>query len=74
MREKIEYSNSEITIVWQPRLCTHVGTCIRMLPKVYRPMERPWVKIENATTEELIAQVEACPSGALTWYRNVENK
>ncbi|MCC8187209.1 MAG: (4Fe-4S)-binding protein [Bacteroides sp.] len=60
-----EYSNGEITIVWQPALCTHACVCLRMLPNVYRPKERPWIRIENATTEELIHQVHNCPSGAL---------
>lgn len=61
------YSNGEITIIWKPALCIHVGTCVRMLPKVYKPRERPWIKIENASTEELIKQVDKCPSGALSY-------
>ena len=39
-----------------------------MLPKVYNPKERPWVKPENATTAQLIAQIEKCPSGALSYH------
>lgn len=66
-----EYTNGEIAIVWQPQLCTHAGICVKTLPKVYNPQERPWVKPENATTAELIAQIEKCPSGALS-YRMVE--
>lgn len=67
---KKEYSNGEMTIVWQPELCIHAGTCVKMLPKVYHPKERPWVQIENATTDELIAQVKECPSGALSFRMN----
>ncbi|NDW19726.1 (4Fe-4S)-binding protein [Dysgonomonas sp. 216] len=65
--KKIEYSNGELTIVWQPGLCIHSGICVHTLPKVYNPNERPWVKIGNATTEELINQVDMCPSGALSY-------
>lgn len=61
-----EYTNGEITIVWQPEKCTHAGVCVRTLPKVYNPKERPWIKIENATSAELIDQVSKCPSGALS--------
>lgn len=61
-----EYSNGEITVVWQPKLCTHSGNCARGLPGVFQPKERPWIKVENATTEEIIAQVKKCPSGALS--------
>jgi uncharacterized Fe-S cluster protein YjdI len=64
--ERKEYSNGEITIVWQPKLCIHSGVCVKTLPKVYNTKERPWIKPENATTEELISQVAKCPSGALS--------
>jgi len=62
-----EYSNGEIIIKWQPELCQHVGICVKTLPKVYKPKESPWITIENASTEELKAQVSSCPSGALTY-------
>ncbi len=64
--ERKEYSNGEITIVWQPKKCIHSGVCVKTLPKVYNPQERPWIKPENATTQELINQVAQCPSGALS--------
>lgn len=69
---KKEYSNGEMAIVWRPGQCIHSGVCTRLLPNVYKPIERPWVKIENATTEELKAQIDRCPSGALTYYMNKE--
>jgi len=67
---KKEYSNGEITIVWQPGLCTHSGVCVRTLPKVYNPKAKPWIEIDNATTEELKDQVSKCPSGALSFRVN----
>jgi uncharacterized Fe-S cluster protein YjdI len=68
--ERKEYSNGEITIVWQPKLCIHSGVCVRTLSKVYNPQERPWIKPENATTRELLDQVAKCPSGALSIKQN----
>lgn len=68
-----EYSNGEITIVWKPNLCIHSGNCTKMLPDVYDPKARPWIKPENATTEELKNQVHHCPSGALSFYMNDSN-
>lgn len=65
-----EYTNGELTIIWQPEMCVHSGICVQTLPKVYNPKERPWVKVENATTDELIAQVNKCPSGALSYRLN----
>jgi uncharacterized Fe-S cluster protein YjdI len=28
-----EYSNGEITIKWQPKLCQHSGICVKALPQ-----------------------------------------
>ncbi|MDD4776703.1 MAG: (4Fe-4S)-binding protein [Fermentimonas sp.] len=61
-----EYTNGEITIVWKPDVCIHSGICVRTLPKVYKPSERPWIQMENATSQEMIDQVAKCPSGALS--------
>ena len=72
MEKKYEYTNGELTIIWQPSIRQHAGICVKMLPKVYNPQERPWIKIENATTDELIAQINKCPSGALSYRINKE--
>jgi uncharacterized Fe-S cluster protein YjdI len=62
-----EYSNGELTIVWKPKTCIHAAECVKRLPRVYNPKAKPWIKIENATTDELKTQIEACPSGALSY-------
>jgi uncharacterized Fe-S cluster protein YjdI len=72
MEKTIKYPAERITIVWKPEICQHAGVCVKMLPEVYHPKERPWVKPENATTEQLIAQISKCPSGALSYYYNDE--
>lgn len=63
---KKEYSNGEITIVWQSGLCVHSGNCVKNLNQVFKPKEQPWIKVENASTEEIIHTVSKCPSGALS--------
>lgn len=65
-----EYNAGEIKILWKPKTCIHAGICVKMLPKVYNPKERPWIKTENATAEELKTQIEHCPSGALSYQLN----
>ncbi len=68
MKEVVkEYSNGEMTIFWKPKACIHAGECVKRLPKVYNPKARPWIQLENATTQELKDQVDACPSGALSF-------
>ena len=65
-----EYSTDEITIIWKPELCQHAGECVKRLPRVYNPKARPWCRPGNATVTELMAQIEACPSRALTYKLN----
>lgn len=67
-----EYTNGELTIVWKPKSCIHAAECVKALPKVYNPNKKPWLTIENATTEELKGQIKKCPSGALSYYMNNE--
>ena len=65
-----EYSNGELTVVWKPNLCIHAGECVKTLPEVYKPDQKPWINVENATTQELKDQIAKCPSGALSYYMN----
>ncbi len=70
--ETKKYSNGEVTIVWTPSKCIHSGVCVKLLPGVYHPKERPWITPQHANTVEIINQVNQCPSGALSFYLNHE--
>ncbi len=67
-----EYSNGEVTIVWEAEKCIHSAMCVRGLPNVFQPNERPWIKVDYATTDELMGTIKKCPSGALSYYMNDE--
>lgn len=67
MNRTIRYSKGDFAILWKPHLCTHAGICVKMLPQVYDPTERPWVKPENASVEELKNQIDRCPSGVSSY-------
>jgi len=67
---KKEYSNGEVTVVYDSELCIHSGVCAKGLPQVFQPGSRPWVKSQGASTEEIIKQIQRCPSRALTFYMN----
>ncbi|MEW4924344.1 (4Fe-4S)-binding protein [Algibacter sp. 2305UL17-15] len=69
-RAKKEYTNGEVTIVWEADKCIHSGICVKGLPNVFRPKLRPWVDINAAETGALVNQVKQCPSGALSFYMN----
>ena len=61
-----QYSNGEITVVWQSLKCIHSGNCIKNLPAVFKPKSHPLINVENATTVEIVSTVAKCPSGALS--------
>lgn len=66
--DKKEYSNGEVTITWEADKCIHSGNCVRGLPRVFNPRKRPWIEIDQSTTQMLVEQVKKCPSKALGYY------
>jgi uncharacterized Fe-S cluster protein YjdI len=67
---KKEYTNGEITVVWEAGKCIHSANCVRNNPNVFQPKEKPWIKIDASSSEKIMETVNKCPSGALTFYRN----
>jgi uncharacterized Fe-S cluster protein YjdI len=65
-----KYSTGEVTVIWKPSVCIHSAVCFKGLPEVFDPRERPWVKIDGASTSVIIDQVKKCPSGALSYVLN----
>ncbi|WP_339837514.1 (4Fe-4S)-binding protein [uncultured Flavobacterium sp.] len=68
-----EYTNGEVTVVWQSGKCTHSGNCVKNNPDVFQPKEKPWIKIDASTSEKIIETVKKCPSGALSYYKTKNN-
>ncbi len=64
-KPKREYQKGNVTVTWNPNICTHSGICARGLPNVFKPKEKPWIQTEGATEDEIVNQVKQCPSGAL---------
>jgi uncharacterized Fe-S cluster protein YjdI len=63
------YETPEITVTFDPTLCTHSANCVRGLPAVFDVRRKRWVAPEAATADEVAAQVARCPSGALKSHR-----
>lgn len=61
-----EYTNGEITVIWNSEICIHSAECIKSLPRVFNPRERPWIKMENSDSGNIISAVTKCPSGAIS--------
>jgi uncharacterized Fe-S cluster protein YjdI len=75
VNETKQYSNDDITIVWKPTVCAHAAICWRgenALPEVFNPKLRPWININGSNTERIMEQVNRCPSGALSYFKNKE--
>ena len=66
------YTNGEITVVWKPNVCIHSKVCWTNLIEVFNPRERPWIKMDGASTDRIAEQVDRCPSKALSYFRNEE--
>jgi uncharacterized Fe-S cluster protein YjdI len=64
-----EYEGRGITVHWEPKLCIHVGRCLRDLPQVFDNAARPWVNVAAATADAIAEAIEDCPTGALRYTR-----
>ena len=69
-----KYSNEKITVVWKPGICIHSKICFNGLPEVFAPQEKPWIKLEKTEDNLITEQIDKCPSGALSYYYNNQEK
>ncbi|MCL5129940.1 MULTISPECIES: (4Fe-4S)-binding protein [unclassified Algibacter] len=69
-----EFSNNDITITYDPFVCSLSGTCVKALPEIFSNKVIPWINIENAEPTHVINQIKKCPSGALQYSYRVKKK
>lgn len=71
-----EYDAEGLKIIWQPAKCIHSENCWRGLPEVFRYGKKPWIDPNAANSGKIIAQIDKCPSGALSYEleNNTEHK
>ncbi|WP_431159033.1 (4Fe-4S)-binding protein [Winogradskyella poriferorum] len=64
------FSNSKITVTYEPCRCINAELCAKQLSEVFRSSVIPWIDLDGAKTKKIIKQVKRCPSGALQYYLN----
>lgn len=64
---KHKYNVEGLTVIWQPKLCSHSGICAKGLPNVFNPARRPWIELTHEETAIIKEQIKKCPSGALSF-------
>ncbi|MCU0461048.1 MAG: (4Fe-4S)-binding protein [Bacteroidales bacterium] len=74
LTDERKYTNGEISVYWKPSACVHASYCYRELIEVFDPSRRPWVDMKGSTTDRIIEVVNLCPTEALAWKWNDEEK
>ena len=70
MSDKLhEFHNDAIHVTWSRARCIHAAACVALMPEVFQPGERPWVRLEGADAHEVARVVRRCPTGALHYTR-----
>lgn len=64
------YKGKQITIYNNPLICSVAEYCHRELESVFNTQREPWIAPDEADVEQIRAQIEKCPSGALSYSIN----
>lgn len=59
------YEGEDIEVQYDVKRCIHAAECVRDLPRVFDPNQKPWIDPEAADADLIAAVVECCPTGAL---------
>lgn len=68
------FSNDDITVTFQPRICIHAEKCAQELSEVFRTSVIPWINLDGTETKRIIKQINRCPSGALQYSLNAAKR
>ena len=63
------YTGKDITVSFDPNICSHAAKCVKGLPSVFNIKKQPWISVDEAPADVVENQVAQCPSGALSCQR-----
>ena len=52
------FSNEDITVTYEPRLCIHAEKCAKGLSNVFRTDVLPWINLDAGETQKIIQQIK----------------
>jgi len=61
------FRGKTITIHDNRAICAHAGVCTDGLAAVFRLKKEPWIHPDAAGADEIVATIDKCPSGALSY-------
>lgn len=61
----LTYVGAQVTVTYNPLICSHAAECGRLASHVFNPEQKPWVQPDNGTIAEVETVIATCPSGAL---------
>lgn len=64
-----QYRSERVVVSFDPERCIHARYCVRGLPEVFDPSERPWIRPDQAQSDRVAEVVMRCPTGALRFER-----
>jgi CDGSH-type Zn-finger protein/uncharacterized Fe-S cluster protein YjdI len=64
-----QYRSERVVVSFDPERCIHARYCVRGLPEVFDPSERPWIRPAYAHPTRVAEVVMRCPTGALQFER-----
>jgi CDGSH-type Zn-finger protein len=67
---RVAYAGKSITIFDNRSICAHAGFCTDRLKSVFRMSAEPWVYADGASVEDIVATIEKCPCGALSYAKD----
>ncbi|MCA9588747.1 MAG: CDGSH iron-sulfur domain-containing protein [Myxococcales bacterium] len=63
------YEGKHLDVLWDGRLCIHVGECGRSADDLFTAGRKPWCQPDLVETTNATQVCERCPTGALTYER-----
>ena len=63
----INYEDGDLTVHWKPKVCIHSEVCVKGLPNVFKPKDKPWIDLSGAENDAIAHRIDKCPSGALAY-------